>query len=322
MEDNVLFDPQHIVCAVDLSPHSAAVVRAGEFMARMLDARLTVFHAVTIPHDRYPGTTIFERGGEQDDRMTAARRGLHKLVTPLAQAGTAVAAGDPVEMLSGFVRQNAVGLVVAARHGFSGIQRVLLGSVVERMARRLPVPLLVVGRTPAQDHASPLFSHVVAACQTADRRDPVLTTATAVARNFNVGLNLLHAVEQPVQPDLLEPTAGPYGEVQAALQERLHQGFVDTVGPVTAVREHRVDGLETAGIFRVVGAGIVFQVVVVQHDTRRCRFYDGRHMNVLPPSFAPPMKDGLGFRPRPRCFDLTAAPSLPSSTRPGGSRHF
>ncbi|MDJ0721193.1 MAG: universal stress protein [Desulfobacterales bacterium] len=232
MEDNVLFDPQHIVCAVDLSPHSAAVVRAGEFMARMLDARLTVFHAVTIPHDRYPGTTIFERGGEQDDRMTAARRDLHKLFTPLAQAGTAVAAGDPVEMLSGFVRQNAVGLVVAARHGFSGIQRVLLGSVVERMARRLPVPLLVVGRTPAQDHASPLFSHVVAACQTADRRDPVLTTATAVARNFNVGLNLLHAVEQPVQPDLLEPTAGPYGEVQAALQERLHQGFVDTVGAV------------------------------------------------------------------------------------------
>ncbi len=232
MENNVLFDPQHIVCAVDLSPHSAAVVRAGEFMARILDARLTVFHAVTIPPDRYPGTTIFERGGEQDDRMAAARQDLQKLVAPLARAGTEVAAGSPVEALSEFVQQNAAGLVVAARHGFSGIQRVLLGSVVERMARRLPAPLLVVGRAPAQDHASPVFSQVVVACQTVDRRDPVLMMAIAVARRFNVGLNLLHAVEQPVQPDLLEPTAAPYSEVQDALQERLRQGFVDTARAV------------------------------------------------------------------------------------------
>ncbi len=236
-----MFDPQHIVCAVDFSPHSEEVVRAGEFLARTLDARLTAFHAVTVSHDHYPGTTIFERGGEQGDLMAAARRDLQNLVASTAQAGTVVAAGDPVEMIAELVRETGAGLVVAGRYGFSGLQRVLLGSVVERMARRLSTPLLVVGRTRAQDRDKPLFSQVVVACQAADRHDPVLTVAAAIARRFNAGLNLLHAMELPVQPEILEPSDGPYSEVQAALQERLRREMTDAARALAGDLDFAVD---------------------------------------------------------------------------------
>ena len=157
---------------------------------------------------------------------------MEEFTARLDQATAVVVAGDPVERMADYIRETKAGMVVAARHGFSGIQRVLLGSVVERMARRLPTPLLVVGRAQAKDRDPPVFSRVVVACQAADRHDPVLITAATLARRFNVGLNLLHAMEQPVQPELLEPTDGPYSQVQAALQEHLRQGFVDAARAV------------------------------------------------------------------------------------------
>ncbi len=224
-----MFDPQHIVCAVDFSPSSEEVVHAGHHLARAFDARLSVFHAVTAAHDRYPGTVIFERGGEQNDLMAASRRYLEELVAPLAQVATIVAAGDPVDRLSDCIRETAAGLVVAARHGFSGFQRVLLGSVVERMARQLTIPLLVISRSGAQVRGQSAYRKVVVACKSIDPSDPVLAMAAAIARRFDAGLYLLHAMEQPLRPEILEPTDGPYGEVQAALQDRLRQKMRETV---------------------------------------------------------------------------------------------
>jgi nucleotide-binding universal stress UspA family protein len=223
MENRMSFDPQHILCAVDFSPPSEAVVHAGHLLAQAFDARLSVFHAVTASHDPYPGTAIFERGGAQGDFMAAARRNLNELTAPLNQVAAIVAAGDPVDGLSDCIRGTGAGLVVAARHGWTGIQRVLLGSVVERMARRLTTPLLVVGRTRKHSSDNPPFQKVVMACKTLAPRDPVLAVAAAIARRFDAGLYLLHAMERPVRPDILEPTNGPYGQVQASLQDRLRQ---------------------------------------------------------------------------------------------------
>ncbi len=235
------FDPQHILCAVDFSPSSEEVVHAGHLLARAFGARLSAFHAVTASHDHYPGTAIFERGGEQKELTAAARRNLEELTAPLDQVAAIVAAGDPVESMADCIRETKAGLVVAARHGFSGIQRVLLGSVVERMARQLATPLLVVSRIPRQARDKPLFRQVVMACKTIKPHDPVLAAAAAIARRFEAGLHLLHAMELPVRPEILEPTEGPYGEVQAALQDRLRHEMEDTLRATVGDLQAAVD---------------------------------------------------------------------------------
>lgn len=218
-------DLQHIVCAVDLSPTTAGVLHAGQLMARAFDARWSVFHAVPTSQDRFPGTAIFERGGQQDDLLTAARKHLENLVPPREDADIIVTAGEPVEALAHYLQTTPADLTVAARCGFSGIQRVLLGSVVERMARRLATPLLVMNPTKAGHQEWRLFRQVVAACDAVDATTPVLEVAMALARRLGTALRLLHAMELPVQPEILEPTAGPYGEVQTALQQRLRQSL-------------------------------------------------------------------------------------------------
>ncbi|MDJ0801908.1 MAG: universal stress protein [Desulfobacterales bacterium] len=222
----MLFDLQHIVCAVDLSSHSEGVVHAGGLLARAFNARLSVFHAVTASHDHYPGTAIFERGGEQDELMKTSRQKLKELVAPLKPAGTIIATGDPVERLSDWLQGTAGGLVVAARHGSKGPRPMLLGGVVERMVRQLALPVLVTRRTRKNNREGPLCNKVVAACQAAANGSPVLMAAAAVARQFDAELNLLHAMELPVRPELMEPTDGPYGDVQTTLQDRLRQELV------------------------------------------------------------------------------------------------
>ncbi len=224
-----MFDPQHIVCAIDFSPNSEGVVHAGGLLARAFDARLSVFHAVTASHDHYPDTAIFERGGAKDELTKTGRQRLKELVAPLGPAGTIIAAGDPVDILSDWLQGTAGGLVVAARHAAARLQHVLIGGVVERMVRQLALPVLVTSRTRKEDGREPLFVKVVAACQTAANRSPELMAAAAVARRFDAELNLLHAMELPVRPELMDPTDGPYGDVQTTLQDRLRQEMAAAV---------------------------------------------------------------------------------------------
>ena len=233
---------QHIVCAVDFSLHTAEVLRWGDLLARTFDTRLSVFHAVSASHDRFPGTAIFERGGRQSDLLAEARRRLEEIATPLKNAKGFAVAGDPVETLGEYARKTSVDLVIAARHGFSGIQRVLLGSVVERMGRELATPLLVVRMNEAGRTSSLPFRNVVVAVEADDAHTPAFKMAVVLARRFNVALHLLSAMERPLLADKLEePTEGPYGEIETVLQQRLQQKMVAMTSPLAGDLNVSVD---------------------------------------------------------------------------------
>jgi nucleotide-binding universal stress UspA family protein len=223
MEYGMVFDPQHIVCAVDFSPPTQGVLHAGNLLTRAFEARLSVFHAVAASRDGYPETEIYARDGRQRDLLADTRRRLEELAAPLERAAAVALEGDPVEALIEYDREIPVDLVVAARRGFSGIQRVLLGSVVERIARRFAKPLLVLGRGDGVARKSLRFRKIVVACKMVDAVTPALTLAAALARRFDATLLMLHAMELPVRPEVLEPTDGPYSEVQATLQNRLQR---------------------------------------------------------------------------------------------------
>jgi nucleotide-binding universal stress UspA family protein len=52
--------------------------------------------------------------------------------------------GDPAPEISDTVRQEAVDLVVMATHGRSGISRLVMGSVAEKVLRTLTIPVMMV----------------------------------------------------------------------------------------------------------------------------------------------------------------------------------
>ena len=57
---------------------------------------------------------------------------------------TTVTVGQPADAIVDYTADNEVGLIVVGSHGRSGVSRVLLGSVAERIARQAPVPVTIV----------------------------------------------------------------------------------------------------------------------------------------------------------------------------------
>ncbi|MBV0900391.1 universal stress protein [Haloarcula salina] len=55
-----------------------------------------------------------------------------------------VTAGEPARAIRKFVDDNDIDLVVMGSHGRSGLKRVILGSVTEKVLRRTRLPVLVV----------------------------------------------------------------------------------------------------------------------------------------------------------------------------------
>jgi nucleotide-binding universal stress UspA family protein len=55
-----------------------------------------------------------------------------------------VRTGEPHDVIIDFIKEKKVELVVMATHGRSGISHFFLGSVVEKVLRRTPVPVLTI----------------------------------------------------------------------------------------------------------------------------------------------------------------------------------
>jgi nucleotide-binding universal stress UspA family protein len=121
-------DVREILVATDFSETSDAAVRVAHAYARAFEARLHVFH-VSWPEEL--GLT----------KLFAA------LVADLGQTVPVLAAsqrGDAADEIVRYATGHGVDLIVLGTHGRTGVSRLLLGSVAERVIRTAPCPVLTV----------------------------------------------------------------------------------------------------------------------------------------------------------------------------------
>jgi nucleotide-binding universal stress UspA family protein len=104
--------------------------------------------------------TSYSLGTEQVDRlrqgkldeMTEVKEAAEEATGYVAQVAADhdvpveehVRAGEPARAIRKFVEENDIDLVVMGSHGRSGLKRVVLGSVTEKVLRRTRLPVLVV----------------------------------------------------------------------------------------------------------------------------------------------------------------------------------
>jgi nucleotide-binding universal stress UspA family protein len=128
-----------------------------DFTARNEAAR-TYFRALEqLPPDEESAPRTAEREPLPDEATRAFLKSLEADVGRLYDQLPAVAPwwerlsivratrfGHPVEEICRYARRHGVGLLVLGTHGRSGLRRVLLGSVAERVVRTAPCPVLTV----------------------------------------------------------------------------------------------------------------------------------------------------------------------------------
>jgi nucleotide-binding universal stress UspA family protein len=215
-----------LLAAVDFSPASLAALRRAQVLARG-DGALRLFHVIGAYPSIYADRQSFERLYEDLERRALAKLG--ELADHARKAGVPnveleVTIGRPAEeILSACSRFRPDGIVLGAR-ARSVAGRLLLGSVSEDVARRSPVPVLVVRENVSE---APV-ERVLLAIDDDPSSLAASKAAATLARRLGVALEAVHVVEVPEPPPSVGPLP-PYAgitrevldDVRFALEERV-----------------------------------------------------------------------------------------------------
>jgi nucleotide-binding universal stress UspA family protein len=161
-----------VLCAVDLAPLASHVVALGAALARGKNASLLLLHA-TDRRDPEPGAA------ERLERLAEVPRSAGIEVSIVLEEG------EPAPVVLG----RAVGavLVVMGTHGGRGVERMMLGSVAERVLDHAACPVATLREAPTA-----ALSRIVCGVDLVD--DAPLAAAMTLARELNSELVVLHAV--------------------------------------------------------------------------------------------------------------------------------
>jgi nucleotide-binding universal stress UspA family protein len=147
-------DFRKMLVPVDYSQHSKrALTIAGE-LAQRYSGKLAIVHvwdrptylteAIMVGHVNGPRrlTDLIVENAEQDMKAFLAEVALPAGV----EHGDKLLSGDPASELLKEIEHGGYDLVVLGSHGRSGLERLMMGSVAEKIVRHSRVPVLTVPR--------------------------------------------------------------------------------------------------------------------------------------------------------------------------------
>lgn len=139
---------KRICCAVDFGDAARAALEEAAALASKFEAELTLVHVVTLPPPSGNDTliassTVADMQLKEDEEILARWRteAEERARRPVR---TRLLTGDPAAEILRHARDERCDLVVVGTHGRTGVPRLVLGSVAERVARRSPCAVLVV----------------------------------------------------------------------------------------------------------------------------------------------------------------------------------
>jgi nucleotide-binding universal stress UspA family protein len=146
-KEDVMTSFRHILVPIDFEPSSKRALEVAIDFASKFDARLTVLHAWDMPTYVYANMPYFS--GEVSSALEEAARKLLDATLAdvrkrLARAEGVLVRGQAASEVLAAIEREAADLVVMGTHGRRGLNRMLIGSVAERVVRGSSVPVLTV----------------------------------------------------------------------------------------------------------------------------------------------------------------------------------
>ncbi|MDH3504948.1 MAG: universal stress protein [Nitrospirota bacterium] len=192
----------HVLVPTDFSPSSAPAFRYAVEWAKVFEAQLTILHV----HSLQPGLDIDAGVAQQflDEQRKLAREELEKLLAEARQqvpsASMELLAGLPSECICEVAREKKCDLIMMGTHGWTGFNRVLFGSVAERVIQRAPCPVLSIPHRESADISAMhplqiLPRQVVLPLEFSDCSMEAYEYAVQIAKWFDAPLTLVHAIE-------------------------------------------------------------------------------------------------------------------------------
>ena len=213
---------RRILCATDLAPASQPAWEEAQRLAALLKAELRLLHVVPpvpVPLEGYFPPDLYQtlvEGGERD-----ARERLDRLVVDRRDPSLAVTVqldrGAPAARILAVAAEESADLVVMGTHGRTGLDRLVLGSVADRVIRTATCPVLTVRTRPAAPAPKPL-ARICYATDFSPSARAAWPYAVALAEAAGADVDLLHVTPQPVADRHLSPEA--LGRMARLLREQ------------------------------------------------------------------------------------------------------
>jgi nucleotide-binding universal stress UspA family protein len=193
-----------ILCPVDFSEFSGPALERAVRLGSRFDARVEALHVIPfatfvmpagVGPSHFPAPLV-EVARAQHEQATHR---LEDMVAPLLSEGTPietkVTEGDPWRVILEEAEALPADLLVIGTHGRSGFERLLLGSVTEKVLRRASCPVLTVGHVPPRPRTGPLFRRILCAADLTRASEHTLDVALSLATENDARITLLHVME-------------------------------------------------------------------------------------------------------------------------------
>ena len=221
-------DIKTIVCTTDFSDFSNRAVPFGVALAKEFGAKLYLCHVIDLSSVAMYGEGFSDPLMLESKITDYAHKHLQDLIgdTDIAwESLTSV--GHTADEIAAIAKEKGADLVVSATHGRSGLKRLILGSVTERLMRTLPCPMYIV-RSLERELEAPVMAEmklkkILVGCDFSPDSDLAVQYGLSLAQEFQSELYLAHVLEPTVYKDMLTQTAGVADPGREGLREKLTQ---------------------------------------------------------------------------------------------------
>jgi nucleotide-binding universal stress UspA family protein len=211
-----MIEIQRILCPIDFSEYSRHALDHAVALARWYGSTITVLHVFsTTPVAAYaPGMPGFDpivlTSADRDQLLVDVKRFVDTESAPGVSIDAVIREGDAVGEILSLATDMEADLLIVGTHGRSGFERLLLGSVTEKLLRKASCPVLTVPRRhPDAVPATPvLFKQILCPVDFSHCSLQALNYAMSLAQEADAHLTVLH-----VMGDELEVTPDAYGAI-------------------------------------------------------------------------------------------------------------
>lgn len=212
-----MIEIRHVLCPLDLSETSPATFGYATMLARWYGASVTALQMIRVGLPTVqPVSSPLVMTPEHEKRFTDDLQQFVDAHTPAGLAVNVVLREGPmVEGILEEARSRRADLIVMGTHGRGGFDRLVLGSVTEKVLRKATGPVLTVppAVTSAPDGAIAPFKNILCAIDFSPASLRALTYALSLAQESGKRLILLHVFDWPVDrpmPGGLGPELAEY----------------------------------------------------------------------------------------------------------------
>ncbi|MGW8287041.1 MAG: universal stress protein [Desulfobulbales bacterium] len=140
-----MMEIKNVLVPVDFSENSKKILEAAKYLSGMCEADLHVVFVVQ-SFDDYSGFFVphMPVAKFEEEMMQAAEQKMEKFLEGQKNIDAKVLVGDVAEEIIRHAEESNMDMIIMGTHGYKGLEKVMFGSVAEKVVRSSPCPVLTI----------------------------------------------------------------------------------------------------------------------------------------------------------------------------------